>query len=115
MFSDVCFPCPEFQVGRVAFYGTNYYIFIFDTVYSPKPFQRFLKGRFVCILQSKPLNGNFDIESGGVLPDNLKSFLEFKKKTTLQYGFKVLLFSYKTAKFQVSGRKTTQVGTSSVS
>ena len=36
LFSEFCFPFPEFQVGRVAFDGTNYYIFIFDTVYSPK-------------------------------------------------------------------------------
>ena len=31
------------------FDGTNYYIFIFDTIRSPKPCQRFFKGRFVCI------------------------------------------------------------------
>ena len=24
LFSDLCFPSPEFQVGRVAFDGTNY-------------------------------------------------------------------------------------------
>ena len=41
---------PEFQVGRVAFDGTNYYIFIFDTICVPKPCERFLKDRFVCIL-----------------------------------------------------------------
>ena len=28
LFSDLCFPFPEFQVGRVALDGTNYYIFI---------------------------------------------------------------------------------------
>ena len=43
MFSDLCFPFPEFQVGRVAFDGTNYYIFIFDTICCPKPCQRFLR------------------------------------------------------------------------
>ena len=32
LFSDFCVPFPEFQVGRVAFNGTNYYIFIFDTI-----------------------------------------------------------------------------------
>ena len=67
LFSDLCFPFQEFQVGHVAFDGTNYYIFIFDTIRSPKPCQRFLKGRFVCILQRKPRNGTFVIESGGVL------------------------------------------------
>ena len=67
LFSDLCFPFPEFQVGRVAFDGTNYYIFIFDTVYSPKPCQRFLKDRFVSVLQPKPRNSTFVIESGGVL------------------------------------------------
>ena len=67
LFSDLCFPFPEFQVRRVAFDGTNYYIFIFDTVYSPKPCQRFLKGHFVCILQQKPRNSTFVIETVGVL------------------------------------------------
>ena len=67
LFSDFCFPFPEFQVGRVMFDGTNYYIFIFDAVYSPKLFQRFLKGRFVCILQPKPRNSTIVIESGRVL------------------------------------------------
>ena len=62
LFSDLCF-----QVGRVAFGGTSYYIFIFDTIHSPKPCQGFLKGRFVCILQPKPRNSTFVIESGGVL------------------------------------------------
>ena len=66
-FSYLCFPSPEFQVGRVAFDGTNYYIFIFDTICRPKPCQRFLKGRFVCILQPKPRNNTFVIESGGIL------------------------------------------------
>ena len=37
MFSDLCFPFPEFQAGGVAFDGTDYYIFIFDTILSPKP------------------------------------------------------------------------------
>ena len=72
LFSDLCFPFPEFMVGRVAFDGTNYYIFIFYTVYSPKQCQRFLKGRFVCILQPKPRNSTFVIESVGVL--SLKNF-----------------------------------------
>ena len=66
-FSTFVFPFPEFQVGRVAFDGTNYYIFIFDTVYSPKLCQRFLKGCFVCILQPKPRNSTFVIENVGVL------------------------------------------------
>ena len=54
-------------MGRVAFDGTNYHIFIFNTVYSAKPCQHFLKGRFVCILQPKFRNGTLVIESGGVL------------------------------------------------
>ena len=58
-FRDFCFPFPEFQVERVGFDGTNYYIFIFDTLYSPKPCQRFLKGSFVCILQPEPRNSDF--------------------------------------------------------
>ena len=66
-FSDLCVPSPEFQVRRVAFDGTNYYIFIFNTIFSPKPCQRFLKGRFVCILQPKYRISTFEIESGGVL------------------------------------------------
>ena len=32
LFSDLCFPSPEFQVKSVVFNGTNYYIFIFDTI-----------------------------------------------------------------------------------
>ena len=67
LFSDLCFPFPEFQVGRVAFDGTNNYIFIFFTVYSPKPCQHFLKDRFVYILQQKKRNSTFVIESVGVL------------------------------------------------
>ena len=67
LFSDLCFPFPEFQVGGVAFVSINYDIFIFDTICSPKPCQRFLKDRFVCILQPKPRNSTFVIESGGVL------------------------------------------------
>ena len=90
MFSDLCqFPFPEFQVGRVAFDGTNYYTFIFDTVYSPKPCQCFLKGRFVCILQPKTRNSTFVIESVGVLSWWLTKFLEFHKHTDA-----VLNFSY---------------------
>ena len=67
LFFNHCFPFPEFQVGRVAFDGTIYYIFIFDTICCSKLSQRFLKGRFVCILQPKPRNSTFVIESGGVL------------------------------------------------
>ena len=67
LFSDLCFPFPEIQVGRVAFHGTNYYIFIFDIIHSPKLCQHFLKGYFVCILQPKPQNNTFIIESGSVL------------------------------------------------
>ena len=74
MFSDLYFSLPEFQVQRVTFDGTNYYIFIFDTIRSPKPCQRFMKGRFVCILQPKPQNSTFVIESGGFNLDNLKVF-----------------------------------------
>ena len=55
------------HVKRVVFDGTNYYIFIFDAICSPKPCQRFLKGRFVCILQPKPRNSTFVVESDGVL------------------------------------------------
>ena len=51
LFSDLCFPSPEFQVRCVAFDGTDCYIFIFDTICSPKLCQHFLKGRFVCTLQ----------------------------------------------------------------
>ena len=47
-FSDLCFPFPEFQVGRVAFHSINYFIFIFDTIYSPKPCQRFFE-RPLCL------------------------------------------------------------------
>ena len=54
-------------MGRVAFDGTNYYVFIFDIICSPKPCQQFLKGHFVFILQPKPRNGTFVIESGRVL------------------------------------------------
>ena len=48
LFSDLCVPFLEFQVGCVVFDGTNYYIFIFDTIQSKtvltfykilKPFQ----------------------------------------------------------------------------
>ena len=53
-------------MGRVAFGGTNFYIFIIDTIRSPKPCQRFLKDHFVCILQPKLRNSTFVIESGGV-------------------------------------------------
>ena len=74
--SDLCFPFPEFQVGRVAFDCTNYYMFILDTVYSPKPCQRFLKDRFVCNLQPKSRNSTFVMESGGVLSRKLEIFLE---------------------------------------
>ena len=63
LFPDLCFPL----VGRAPFDGTNYYIFVFDTVYSPKLCQRLLKGLFIRILQPKPRNSIFGIESGGVL------------------------------------------------
>ena len=48
LFSDLCFLSPEFQVGCVAFDGPNYYIFIFDTIGSPKPCQRFFE-RPLCL------------------------------------------------------------------
>ena len=82
MFSDLCFPSPEFQVRRVVFDGINYYIFIFDTICSPKPCQHFVKGVFLVswlkrpntpfcmeshILQPKAQNSTFVIKSGGVL------------------------------------------------
>ena len=67
LFSDLCFPFPEFQVGRVALDGTSYYVFIFGTTCSSKPCPRFLKGRFVFILQPKPRSSTFVIKSGGVL------------------------------------------------
>ena len=68
MFSDLCFTFPEFQVGHVASDGTNYYIFIFDTIRSPKLCQHFSKlGHLVCILQPKPRNSTFVIKSSGVL------------------------------------------------
>ena len=67
LFSDLCFPFPEFQVGSVTFNGTSYCTFIFNTVCSPKPCQQFfLKGRLVCILQPKPRNSTFVIKSSGV-------------------------------------------------
>ena len=67
LFSNLCFPFPEFQVGRVAFNGINYYIFIIDTSCSPKPCQRFLKDRFVFILQTKLRNSTYVIEGASVL------------------------------------------------
>ena len=54
-------------MGCVAFGGTNFYIFIIDTIRSPKPCQRFLKDHFVCILQPKLRNSTFVIESCGFL------------------------------------------------
>ena len=57
LFSNLCVPFREFQVGRVGFDGFNYYIFILTLfARSPKPCQRFMKGRFVCVLQPKPRN-----------------------------------------------------------
>ena len=50
LFFDFCFHFPEFQVERVESDGTNYYVCIFNTISSAKPFQGFLKGHFVCIL-----------------------------------------------------------------
>ena len=67
LFSDLCFPFLEFQVGCVAFDDSNYYIFILDTIRSLKPCQCFLKSCFVCTLQTKPPNSTFVIERGGVL------------------------------------------------
>ena len=67
LFSDLCFPSPDFQVGRVAFDGKNYYIFIFDTICVQDRVSIFLKSRFVSILEPKPRNNTFVIESGGVL------------------------------------------------
>ena len=102
VFSDLCFPSPEFQVGRVAFDGTNYYIFIFDTICSQKPCQRFLKCCSICILQPKPQNSTFVIESSGVLSWKLEVFEISKNADT------VLNFSYlaiQLPKFQTSGQK----------
>ena len=70
---------PLFSLSRVprrnvAFDGTNYYIFIFDTIHSPKPCQRVLKDRFVCILHPKPRNRTFVIKTGVFYRDNLTSF-----------------------------------------
>ena len=79
MFSDLCVPFPEFQVKNVAFDGTNYYIFIFDTICSPKPCQRLLKGCFVCILQPKPQNSTFIIDCC----DNLTLFKISKNADTV--------------------------------
>ena len=67
MFSDLTFPFPEFQVGRVAFDDIIAITFSYLTLLVvPKPCQRFMKGRFVCTLQTKPRNSTFVIESGGV-------------------------------------------------
>ena len=66
-FPTFVFPFRSSKSDVFAFEGTNYYICIFDTVYSPKLCQRFQKGRFVCILQPKPRNSTFVIESVGVL------------------------------------------------
>ena len=54
LFSNLCFPFPEFQVGSVAFDGTNYYIFIFDNVYSPKLCQCFLKAALFAFYSQNP-------------------------------------------------------------
>ena len=53
------------------FDGTSYYIFIFNTIRSPKLCQHFLKGHFVCILQPESRNSTFMIESGCVLLDKV--------------------------------------------
>ena len=74
LFSNLCFRFPEFQVGRVAFDGTSYYIFIFETIRSPKLCQPFLKDRFVCLLQSKLRNSTFVSKAAMFYRDNLKSF-----------------------------------------
>ena len=54
LFSHLCFPFLEFQVGRVAFDGTNYYILVFGAVYSPKPCQRFLKAALFVFYSQNP-------------------------------------------------------------
>ena len=38
LFFDFCFHFPEFQVKRVESDGTNYYVCIFNTISSAKPF-----------------------------------------------------------------------------
>ena len=81
MFSDLCFPFPEFQVEQVTFDGTSYYIFIFDTIGSPIPCQRFLKDRFVCILQPKPRNSTFVIENGRIILARFWTAVILKKFT----------------------------------
>ena len=65
------------------FDAANYYIFIFDTVYSPKPCQRFLKGRFICISQPKPRNSTFISKAVVFYRDNLKSFWNFRNTDTV--------------------------------
>ena len=95
MFSVVCVPFPEFQVGRVAFAfdGTNYYIFIFHTIRSPKHCRRFVKGHFVCILQPKPRNSTFAVESGGVLDNVITcNFFQISKnaETVLHFSYVVV-------------------------
>ena len=82
LFSDLCFPFPELQVGRVTFDGTKYFIFIFDTLCSPKSCQCFLKGYFVCILEPKPRNSTFVMKAAVFYHDNLTRFYVFKKTLT---------------------------------
>ena len=82
LFSDLCFPFPEFQVGHVAFDGISYYIFIFDSIRSPKLCQCFLKDHFVCILQPNTQNSTFVIKSGRVISGSLEKFLNFQKMLT---------------------------------
>ena len=54
LISDFCFLFPKFQVGLVAFDGNIYYIFIYDTVCSPKPFQRFWKAALFVFYSQNP-------------------------------------------------------------
>ena len=102
------FPSQEFQLGRVAFNGANYYIFIFDPICSPV-FERQLCLYFT----AKTRYSTFVIESGRVLSWQLKTFFKFQQNADTVYELQ--LFSYKANKFQVSGRKTARVGTLNVS
>ena len=68
LFSDFCFPFLRFQVGRVAFDGINYYIVIFDTLYSPKTVSAFFERPLCLYFTAKtPKAAEF-------YRDNLKSF-----------------------------------------
>ena len=54
LFSDLCFPYPKFQVRRDALDGTNYCIFISDTIFSPKLCQHFLKATLFVFYSQNP-------------------------------------------------------------